>query len=86
MAPGMKTADRAHQTQRVLTKNMAIGSATISLAADRFTRGAIITNYKFKSRQLDESSQRAMRFLNAKNLHFSIDTFDFRHERPLSKR
>ena len=69
MAPGMKTADIAYQNQRVLTKNMAIGSARISLASyspsvvvDRRTREAIITNYKFKSRHLDESSRRAMRF------------------------
>jgi hypothetical protein len=35
---------------------------------------------------LDESSRRCDAFLNAKNLHFSIVTFDFRHERPLSER
>ena len=53
----------------VLTKNMAIGSARISLASyspsvavDRHTREAIINNCKFKSRELHESSRRAMRF------------------------
>ena len=70
-APAVENAAHESEFRRryVLTKNMAIGSARISLASyspsvavDRRTREAIITNYKFKSRHLDESSRRAMRF------------------------
>ncbi len=65
---------------------MSMASYSPSVAADRRPRGAITNNRKLKSRQLDESSRRCDAFLNAKNLHFSIVTFDFRHERPLSER
>ena len=70
-APAVKNAAHEFDFRRryVLTKNMAIGSARMSLAsyspsvaADHRPRRAIINNCKFKSRELHESSRRAMRF------------------------